>query len=184
MILKDGWHYKNTILVILGTIVAFVMSQSNGMHEFLMHLGTWGYVGGFVGGILFVSSFTAGIGTVILILLSESLPIFPLSVVAGLGGLLGDFTIYKVVKDDLIKELAPVYKKFGGEIVTKFFKQKRLKWAVAVLGAVIVASPLPDELGISLMGIGGVKTKNFLFITFFLDIIGVFILLTAFSFLR
>lgn len=180
-----NWRkYKNVIFLVLGIVAAAFFSTSGAVHGFLLNLGNWGYLGALIGGILFVSSFTSAIGTVILFILSEKLPIAELSIIAGIGGVIGDFTIFKIVKDDLIKELKPLYNKFGGRKVTKFFQKKYVRWLVPVLGAIIIASPFPDELGVSLMGLSGMKARKFLIITFILDIAGIYALISVLSLFR
>jgi len=39
---------------------------------------------------------------------------------------------------------------------------KYLSWSLPVIGAVIIASPFPDELGISLMGFSKMKTPYYI----------------------
>jgi uncharacterized membrane protein YdjX (TVP38/TMEM64 family) len=48
-----------------------------------------------------------------------------------------------------------------------------------VLGAIIIASPLPDEMGVGLMGISKLKTSQFILLSFVLNAIGIFIVVTA-----
>jgi len=47
------------------------------------------------------------------------------------------------------------------------------------VGALIIISPLPDELGVSLMGISKLKWYRFLLLSFTLNTLGIFFLLSA-----
>jgi hypothetical protein len=48
-----------------------------------------------------------------------------------------------------------------------------------VIGAIIIASPLPDEVGISLMGLSKISTPKFIFISYILNSIGLFLIISA-----
>lgn len=52
------------------------------------------------------------------------------------------------------------------------------------IGAFIIASPFPDEIGVSLMGISKLKTYQFLLIAFALNILAVFLIISASSFIK
>ena len=47
-----------------------------------------------------------------------------------------------------------------------------------VMGAIIIASPFPDEVGISLMGISQLKNWQFLVISFLLNSLGILFVVT------
>ncbi|MEK7660290.1 MAG: hypothetical protein AAB343_03750 [Patescibacteria group bacterium] len=46
------------------------------------------------------------------------------------------------------------------------------------MGAIIIASPFPDEVGISLMGISQLKNWQFLVISFLLNSLGILFVVT------
>ena len=48
-----------------------------------------------------------------------------------------------------------------------------------MIGAIIIASPFPDEIGVSLMGISKMKTYQFILISFLLNAIGIFLVVSA-----
>ena len=50
------------------------------------------------------------------------------------------------------------------------------RWLIAFLGALIIASPLPDELGLTMMGFSKIKTSLFIPISFLLNSLGILII--------
>jgi len=48
-----------------------------------------------------------------------------------------------------------------------------------VIGALIIVSPFPDELGVTLMGITKIKSYQFLILAFILDVTGVFLFVVS-----
>lgn len=169
------WRYKHLTLFFISVIFALYLTRNELFHLFLLNLGNWGYIGAFIGGILFVSTFTAATGAVILIVLSEKLSLIEMAILAGFGGVIGDFTIFRFIKDGLLSEIIPIYHSLGGGHLTRVLRTKYFSWTLRVIGAIIIASPFPDELGVSLMGITKIKTYQFLILAFVLDTIGVFL---------
>ncbi len=178
---KDKNHgYKNIIYLLLSLVLAYFVFQNETLHSYLLHLGNLGYLGVFIAGILFVSTFTVATGAIILLVLAESLSPVEIGIVAGLGAVVGDFAIFRFVKDDLAREIRDIYNKLdGGHHLKKVMHTKYFSWTFPVLGAAIIASPLPDEIGVSLMGISKMSTMKFLLISFLLNAIGIFLVVSA-----
>lgn len=175
-----AWKYKNLTILLLSILFAFAISRIEVLRTFLLDLGTLGYLGAFIGGLLFVSAFTIGIGTVILLILAERFSPLEVAIIAGIGGAVGDFTIFRFLKDNLIKEIMPLYNRLGGSHLTQFFRKKHLRWLLPIIGAIIIISPFPDEIGIALMGLSKIKKYQFLIIAFILDVIGVYLIISTF----
>lgn len=178
------WKYKNLTFLILSFGVALFLSRLQVFHDFLFHLGNWGYFGAFLAGMLFVSTFTVATGALILLILAEKLSPVEIGLIAGLGAVAGDLTIFRFVKDSLIGEIEPLYEKLGGGHLTKLLHTKYFSWTLPVIGALIIASPLPDEIGVSLMGIAKVKTYQFIIVSFILNAIGIFLVVSASLFIK
>ena len=175
-----AWKYKNLTIAFLGLCVAYVLSQNKEFHALLAHLGNGGYIGAFIAGILFVSTFTVATGALILLIFAETLHPIEIGLIAGLGAVVGDITIFRFVKNNLEKELTDIYNHIDhNKHFKKLLHSKYFSWTLPVLGAIIIASPLPDELGVSLMGLSKMKTVPFLCISFILNSIGIFLIVSA-----
>lgn len=174
------WKFKNLTFFIISILVAFFVSQSDEFYYFLHHIGQFEYLGAFIGGILYVSTFTVATGAVILIFLSDIIPTWQLVLVAALGSVFGDMVIFKFIKDKLSNELELVYDQIDShQHIAKLMHTKYFSWTMPVIGGLIIASPFPDELGVSLMGISKMSTVRFFIITFILDLLGIFLLVGA-----
>ena len=161
-------------------ILALLLFNTPGFKEFIMRLGKLGYLGAFLAGLLFVSTFTIATGSVILITLSQTLPIPLVILVAGCGAVIGDFLIYKFVKDNIEEEIKPIYDELVNKShIKKILHTKYFSWTLPVLGTLIIASPLPDELGVSLLGISQLRLVRFLAISLLSHTIGMSVLIGA-----
>ena len=177
------WHryrYKNLTYLSISIILSLFLLRWEPFRQLLFHLGNWGYIGAFIGGVLFVSTFTVAIGTVVLMFLAETLSPIEIGIIAGVGAVVGDLTIFQFIRNKgLVDEIKHLFQYFGGDKVSHLVQTKYFSWTLPVVGAIVIASPLPDELGVSLMGISRMKTLNFLIISFILNSVGIFLVITA-----
>jgi len=179
------WKYKNLTVAFLSIILAIFLFRSEAFHSFLLHLGSFGYIGAFIAGMLFVSTFTVATSALILLILAETLSPIEIGLIAGLGAVVGDMLIFKLVKDNLAAEIVDVYNHVDHKKhLKKLFHTKYFSWSLPVIGALIIASPLPDEIGVSLMGISKMGTTKFLILSFVLNSIGIFLVISASAFIK
>lgn len=141
-------------------------------------IGDFGYIGSLISGIFFVSMFTVVPTSVILFDLAKHLNPLLVAIFAGVGAAIGDYLIFRFLKDKVFEEISPVFEKFGGSLLKKLFISPFFIWLVPFMGAFVIASPLPDELGITLLGLSKVKSWHFILITLLLNAVGIFIVIT------
>lgn len=174
------YHYKNLTYLGISIVLGLVFIKTPYFREFVFHLGNYGILGAFIGGMLFVSTFTVSIGTVLLLLLAETMNPLIIGAVAGIGAVVGDLIIFQYIRNKgLVSEIKHFFDFFGGDKIAHLLHTKYFSWTLPVLGAVIIASPLPDELGVSLMGISKMKTNRFILLSFILNTIGIFLIVSA-----
>lgn len=56
------------------------------------------------------------------------------------------------------------------------FRLRIFRWSIAFLGALVIASPLPDELGLMMLGFSKIKTSFFVPISFLLNFLGILVI--------
>ena len=170
-----SWPYKNTLFLILSLILFWYFADSHVISGVIRRLGELGYIGALIGGALFVSSFTIAPAAVIIFDVAKVLNPLLVAIFAGMGAVVGDYIIFRFLKDRVFEELSPVFGKIGGSWLKKIFLTPYFIWVLPFAGAFIVASPLPDEVGITLLGLSKVKSWQFILITFLLNAIGIFL---------
>ena len=187
-VMKKKWHryhYKNLTYFGLSVLIGLILLKTTFFREIVFHLGNLGYIGAFFGGILFVSTFTVSIGTALLLLLAETLHPIAIGLIAGFGAVLSDLTIFHYIRNKgLGDEIKHFFEFFGSDKLRHLIHSKYFSWTLPVLGAIIIASPLPDEMGIGLMGISKLKTSQFILLSFVLNSIGIFIIVSAGAFFK
>ncbi|MFH1990444.1 MAG: hypothetical protein ABIJ19_01135 [Patescibacteria group bacterium] len=67
-------------------------------------------------------------------------------------------------------------KKSKSEKLISIFKLRIFRWSLAFLGALVIASPLPDELGLMMLGFSKMKTSLFVPVSFLFNSLGILII--------
>lgn len=174
-----NWRYKNTALLIFSVVLLVVLMDSQLARTVLHTIGKLGYVGAFFSGILFVSTFTVAPSAVILFFLAEELNPWGVAFVAGIGAVIGDYIIFRFLKDRVFEEVKPLFMHFGGSYFSRLFATPYFGWLAPVVGAILIASPLPDEAGVGLLGSTKIKRWQFLLLTFTLNFFGIITIITS-----
>jgi len=171
-----NWQYKNTALLVVSVVALIFVLDSEAVTAAIEIIGSWGYLGAFITGIFFTSTFT--IAPAIILLYSFSTILQPLEVAAfaGAGAVIGDYILFRFLKDRVFAELRPLVKKFGGSHVKHLFKTPYFAWLMPLVGGAIIASPLPDELGVGILGLSRLKTWQFLVLSFVFNTTGILII--------
>jgi hypothetical protein len=170
-----AWGYKNTTALLLSLVVFFYFAESTIIQNLINKIGEYGYVSAFIAGIFFVSTFTVTPAAVVLFNLAHDLNPYIVAILAGIGAVIGDYVIFRFLRDNVFEELKPFFLDHGGSYIARLFHSPYFVWLFPVFGALIIASPLPDEAGVSLLSLSKLKNWQFILLSFILNATGIFI---------
>lgn len=180
--IKRSWRkfeYKHT-LVTLCVIAFTILFINTALAAIVLDaFQRLGYIGAFVGGLLLVWTFTSAPAVVLLLSVADTTHLPTAIVVAACGSVLGDWMILRFFNDEIGRELKPLFTKLGIRGAIRRVQRTKARWLMAFIGAFIVMLPFPDEFGIAVMGLSRAKRWKILIVCFFLDAVGVAMLLTA-----
>lgn len=171
-------NHKNNLMrdlgiIILSIVIAVILVKTGALKSLLTSTQELKHIGSFVAGIFFVSVFTAAPATVVFAEIAQSNSIFWVAFFGGIGALVGDLVIFRFIKDRLSADFLYLIKKSKSERLISIFRLKLFRWLIPFAGALIVASPLPDELGLTMMGLSKMKTSLFIPLSFLLNFLGI-----------
>ena len=170
-LIRDG------ILIVFSVIIAIWLYQSKPLEQLLQSISGINFViGAFFAGIFFASTFTVAIASSVFLLLSQTHNILIIALVGGAGAFVGDSLIFKFLRDDLIADFEYLEKHFGARIAKRIIHSKLSLWFLPIVGALMIASPLPDEVGLLLLASIKLKYHRFFLLSFPLNTAGIFIL--------
>src|SRR3989338_5980948 len=163
-------------LIVLSVFIAVILAKTGGLESLITSTKEVRFIGSFIAGIFFVSVFTAAPATVALGEIAQSNSIITVAIIGGLGALIGDLLIFRFIRDKISQDFSYLVKLSRTERFFSVFKLKLFRWLIPFVGALIVASPFPDEVGLAMLGLSKTKTSVFIPLSFFLNLIGILII--------
>jgi hypothetical protein len=169
-------HFIKDIGVIAASVaVALFLVSTDVVAKFLVSTREMQLIGSFIAGMFFTSAFTTAPAIVALGEISAlgGSP-WATAAVGALGAVLGDLILFSVVKDRLSEHMASHLRNTKGWSRFSFLMgTKSLRWLSFFIGGLIIASPFPDELGVSLLGITKMRTSWFVALSYTFNFFGI-----------
>ncbi len=171
---KLKYRYTNITVFILILLVLFALSDTGIPSTAIETIGGYGYLGALVTGVFFVSLFTVVPASIVLLDLAQDFNPLLIALASGLGASIGDILLFKFFKDGLFDELHSLFKHSQLTRFSIIFKTRLFLWLTPLVGAFIIASPFPDEIGIGLLGLSKIRPWQFLALSLVLNSAGIF----------
>lgn len=172
-----GYLIEDFSIIFLSVFAALVLIQTQVLTNLLASAQEYKLFGSFFAGMFFTSIFTTAPSIVALGEISQMQPVLHVAFFGALGALAGDLIIFRFIKDRLSDHLMEMMKhQIAG---TKLMFRHHLtffRYLTFFIGGIIIASPLPDEIGIGLLGLSKMSMKLFIPIAFFGNFVGILII--------
>jgi uncharacterized membrane protein YdjX (TVP38/TMEM64 family) len=166
--------YSKIAVFIAAIILAYIIFSNSSIGNFISNLGGLGYAGAFIAGIFYTLGFTSPFSAGFFIDLNPA-NIWVMGILGGIGALIGDMLIFGFARMYFKDE----FKKLGKEKIFKKLKIRLSNSIIYIVAAILIASPLPDEAGITLIaGLTKIRANIFAILGFILNTIGILILLS------
>lgn len=177
--LQKHWHYPNLTLLAISVAATVWLFYSGHLGGVVALFGKLGYLGVFLAGLMFVSTFTILPATAILFAFAQGLPALPVALVGAAGAMIMDYLAFRFIRDHLLAELNPFLKMLRIYRPVNILRTKYFAWLAPVVGAIVIASPLPDELGLTLLGLTKISASRFITLTFTMNFVGILLIALA-----
>lgn len=165
-------NFQKWVLFTGSILITIILIITGKFHELTTLSGNFGIIGILISGIFFGYSFTVIPATASLIYFTYSFNPIIIAFIGAMGTMIGDLIIFNYFKNNLPDEIENLIKK------SKIAKLKKTKfrWLIPAIAGFIIASPLPDEIGVSLLGTYKFDTNKFMLLSFILNFIGILII--------
>jgi len=171
---KNSFFIKDILIILGSIIVAIALVKSGALVHLLTLTKELELFGSFIAGMFFTSVFTTAPAIVTLGEIAKVQSVVLTAVFGAVGSVLGDLIIFRFIRDNLAEHLAEILRhEKPSKRVRMLFKLKVFRWLTFMLGGFILASPLPDELAVSIFGFLHIKTKWFIPISFVFNFFGI-----------
>ena len=164
-------------IIILSIIVAVLLIKTGTIEEILLRTQDLWFLGSFIAGMFFTSVFTVAPAIVALGEIAQSSQsVLPIALFGGLGALCGDLIIFRFMRDRFGEDIMRLIRNSGNGRLRSIVRLKSFRWLTFFLGALVIASPLPDELGLIMMGFSKTKTSLFIPVSFVFNSLGILVI--------
>ncbi len=171
---EKAYLVKDIFIIILSILASVVLVKTGIITKVLHSTSELKILSSFIAGIFFTSVFTTTPAIVALGEIAHSNSILVTAFFGALGSVVGDLIIFRFVRDELSDHFLELMKHGSyWKRVKVILKLKYFRWFTFLLGGLIISSPLPDELAMSLFGFTKMKTKQFIPISFLFNFLGI-----------
>ncbi len=176
MVNWSRFSYPKLFLLLLTFVFAYFIFRGEELYFLQELIHKSGLFGVFIAGMGVAYGFTSAPATVALLVIAKSNNVLITGFLAGLGALVSDMLIFKFLRfsfSDEIKKLSreKILRKLGSYIPLKVY-------LLPVLAGFIIASPLPDELGVYMLAASRkVSFKVFTILSYIFNTFGIFVIL-------
>lgn len=171
---KNNFLLQDTVIIILSVIIAVILVKTGILIKILTSTQELELLGSFIAGVFFTSIFTIAPSIVTLGEIARVNSILLTAILGAIGAVVGDLIIFRFIRDRFSEHLMELIKHQDmGKRIKVLFKLKFFRWLTFLVGGLIIASPFPDELGISLLGFSKMRTSWFIPLSFVFNFIGI-----------
>lgn len=150
--------HPKIILLIATIILSYLLFKQPVVSEFLAKMGSLSYLGVFIAGFLFSFGFSAAFAVGFFAVLNPS-NIWLAVVIGGIGSVIADLLLFNLIKSSFDDEIKDIEKKLEKtkpvkeveHIIKKDFNPTFLHYLMYVFAGILIATPLPDEFGITML---------------------------------
>lgn len=164
---------EDIVAICTGIVLAWVLITSGMFAELLASTDAGKLFESFFVGLFFTSAFTLAPASVFLAELSQTISPWTVATFGALGAMCGDLVLFLFIRDRLADDIKGMFPKIAVRRFLNSFHLGFWKWLAPLLGALIIASPLPDEFGISLLGLSRTRVAIFLPLSFAMNFLGI-----------
>ncbi len=177
---KQTKHLSYDLLIVTVSIVCAIFLVEEGfVSSVVTSLGNLGWLGIIIAGSFFTSIFTTAPAIAILgtFAMTTSLP--ELVILGAFGAMCGDYIIFRFVKDRVSGDFNYILSFAKGNRLAAIFRTKLFRFFVPFIGALIIASPFPDEIGVAMIGASKVRGRVFFCLSFVANALGILVIWLA-----
>ncbi len=166
-------RFGRDILIIAASISFAVYLAQEDIVQHLLVMSGFLPVEAFIAGFFFTSLLTLAPATVAFVEMAQVAPLVQMAAWGAAGAVVGDVVLFLVVRDYISEDLMRLLRGSWGRKTRALFRTPLLSWAVPVMGAIAIASPLPDEVGIAMLGLSKTDLRFLIPVSYLMNFLGI-----------
>ena len=175
-------NYKNNlevdlVVIVISIVVAVILVKTGAIQNLLASFRGLEFIESFIAGLFFTSIFTTAPAIVALGEIAQmSQSVISVAIFGALGALCGDIIIFRFMRDRLGEDIMHLIKNSENGWLKHIIRLKFFRWGTFLLGALVISSPLPDELGLAMMGLSKTRTSLLIPVSFVFNFLGILVI--------
>ncbi len=166
---------RDLVVITLSVAIAVVLVKGELIPALMSTIG-FVPIEAFIAGFFFTSLLTLIPAGAALIEMGQFVPPGQLALWGALGSVVGDLLLFLVVRDVISDDVLSLLRGPWVRKIKALFRSPYLSWSVPVAGALAIASPLPDEVGIAILGLSKSDVRFLIPVSYAMNYIGIYIL--------
>jgi len=172
-ITREAW------VLVVSILFSIWLLKTDAVGAFISQAAAFEEISSFISGIFFTSILTTAPAIVALGELGQHIAPWKVALFGGAGAVCGDILIFRFLHSPLASYIIRAavnlrWRHFGAALEKSVFW-----WIVPLIGAVVIASPLPDELGLLMMGLSSMRLWNFIVLAYVMNAAGIYVIAVA-----
>lgn len=164
---------RSFFLLAVSLYVAFELYRTGAIEAWVLAASPHIIPGSFIAGLFFTSLFTLAPATVVLVEIAHVSDPFVVAGLGAAGAVFGDLFLFMFVRNSVSDNISMLLNGVQRRHLKALLQHPLLHWLLPAVGALIIASPLPDELGLALMGFSRMKLAVFVPISYVMNFLGI-----------
>ncbi len=176
-----SFKYPRLLLFLVSILIAYYLFRQPEVMDFFLELEKFHYLGQFVAGALLPFGFSAPF-SIGFFIVSHPQNIILAAILASFGAMLGDMLIFKIIKVSFMKEFRELNKKKIVRVIENAVENNNniliKHYLLYIFAGIMIATPLPDELGVSMLaGLTTIKPLKLAVISFLIHAVAISLIL-------
>ncbi|KND49659.1 MAG: hypothetical protein AB203_01070 [Parcubacteria bacterium C7867-008] len=168
----------DAIIIVFSVLLALFLVEIGAFERFLNFAQGIDLVAAFIAGIFFTSTFTIAPASIAFVEIGNASNMIQVAVAGALGAVCGDMILFFFIRDTIMEDLKTVLRKKNYHKIIAFTHGGIMRWLSPVIGALIIASPLPDEVGLTIMGMSKIRSTYLIPIAFVMNFLGIWAIIS------
>ncbi len=181
---KRVWFlsYPKITVFLIAVVVAYFIFRNPFVIFKIAAINGERYIGSFIAGLVYSFGFTSPFATGFFLTIAHSNPLL-FAIFGGFGALLADLFIFHIVRVSFMDEFTRLEHTKGfrwfERLLCRTVPVKLHTLLLFIVAFVFIASPLPDEIGVTLIaGFTSISHRGIAIVSFIANTLGIFVLLS------
>jgi hypothetical protein len=131
------------------------------------------FFGALISGFFFTSFLTTPLSIAAFATLAGSMDPLVMAALGAFGAVIGDLILFVFIRHTFKEDMDHLLSLPSTHKIVGIFRRRVFRWLLPLLGALVIASPLPDELGIAMMCVSSMKIRQLIGISVLMNFLGI-----------